>query len=451
MVVELQAFAESDSPASLLEGIPQLDGIPQAPTRPETPRPKTAEIDARRIVREFRGTRAARPDAAETSDTDASVAASDSNGADFSLECAVDWVPAGEQGVIPTGACPVCGSEWAYSRFAVAGVRSRLVDCIECGVGRLYPAPSAEAIGQFYPPSYYGVTGAKFVPIVEGLVRFVAARHVRSLSRGIPAGGRMLDVGCGRGVLLKSLADRGFEVHGFEISETAAAGADPRADIRIGNSLEDVGYPNAFFDQVILWHVFEHLPNPVEVLDEIRRILKPGGRLVIAVPNYSSLQSRWAGPAWFHLDLPRHLFHFPVKGLRRLLDERGFTRRSEHHFSLRQNPFGWVQSGLNRLSRVPRNGLYTLLKLRGGAEPFGNGVSRAVCKLAYWLGMPVACMASVAEALLRRGATVSIVAENACESVPSNVSAAASTAAASGTQRHGTQRHNDLSPCLQPA
>ena len=65
-------------------------------------------------------------------------------------------------------------------------------------------------------------------------------------------------------------------------------------------------------DQVIVWHVLEHLDEPRATVAEIRRITRPGGRLIVAVPNYSSLQARWAGAAWFHLDLPRHLHHFPV-------------------------------------------------------------------------------------------------------------------------------------------
>ncbi len=334
---------------------------------------------------------------------------------DFGLDCAVEAVAPGDQRALQVAECPVCGSQLARPRFVIPASSLRVVDCTECGLGRLHPQPGREMIDRFYPPSYYGVTGAKFVPMVEALVRLVGARHVRMLSRGLAPHARVLDVGCGRGVLLSSLADRGFEVHGFEISAAAAAGADPRAAVCIGNDLEEAGYPAASFDEVILWHVLEHLPDPRRTLGEIRRILKPGGRLIVAVPNYSSQQARWSGPAWFHLDLPRHLFHFPVAGLRRLLIDSGFAPRSEHHFSLRQNPFGWVQSALNRFRRLPRNGLYTLLKSRPGAEPAYGLPARIVLRLAYWMGMPIACALSVAEALARSGASVCIVAERRCD------------------------------------
>jgi SAM-dependent methyltransferase len=331
---------------------------------------------------------------------------------DFSLECAVQELVAAERHLVAVDTCPVCGGEWARARYDLSGLHFRIVDCTSCGLGRLHPRPASEVVFQFYPASYYGVTGAKFVPLIEWLVRLVGARHVRSLSRGLEVGARVLDVGCGRGVLLSALAERGFEAHGFEVSPSAAAGVDRRAIVRCGENLQEAGYPRAYFDQVIIWHVLEHLPDPRRSLDEIRRILKPGGRLVVAVPNYSSLQARCCGAGWFHLDPPRHLYHFPAKGLRRLLESTGFRVEREHHFSLRQNPFGWVQSILNRISQLPRNGLYSLLKRRGGGAPVCGPVGRFVLLSAYWLGMPVACVQSVVDALLGNGASVCLVARS---------------------------------------
>jgi 2-polyprenyl-3-methyl-5-hydroxy-6-metoxy-1,4-benzoquinol methylase len=312
---------------------------------------------------------------------------------------------------VDAGACPVCGERRAREVFESERFDVLVVVCCECGTGRPGRVPDDSEIRSFYPDAYYGDPGVKFTGAVESVVRLVGARHARFLARGVPSGGRILDVGCGRGVLLTTLAEHGYETHGVEVSEAAARGADPRANIRIASRLAEARYPDGFFDLVILWHVLEHLRNPRETLDEIRRIVRPGGRLVVSVPNFSSMQARWAGAAWFHLDQPRHLFHFPVAALRRMLVVSGFTCQTEHHFSLRQNPFGWIQSALNRRPYLPRNGLYTLLHSRpeGEPPPFDPKTRLRLMAAAVPL-VPVAMALSVAEVVVRSGATVHVVA-----------------------------------------
>ncbi len=319
--------------------------------------------------------------------------------------------PAGSARSEGTPPCPVCRAVEGHPVFEIEGLPNRVMRCGDCGLGRLQPMPSPEEIRSFYPDEYYGEPGAKFQPSIEGLVRWVGERHIGFLSRGLRAGARVLDVGCGRGVILGPLADRGYEAHGVELSEEATQGADPRARIRIAERLSQAGYPEQFFDQVVIWHVLEHLDDPRGTLEEIHRVLRPGGRLVVAVPNFSSLQARWTGAAWFHLDLPRHLYHFPLPALRRLLEATGFQVDSEHHFSLRQSPFGWIQSLANRWTALPRNGLYVLLHRRHAADarPFDASTRR---RLWLWLLalLPLGLALTALETVLRQGATVHLVA-----------------------------------------
>jgi len=313
--------------------------------------------------------------------------------------------------IVVAPGCVVCGGSRARPVFRIEGLASPLVICEECGTGFLHPLPSVQEIAEFYPPGYYGADGQKFHSLVEAAVRIVASRHVRFLARRVPAGGRVLDVGCGRGTALAALAGRGLEVHGMEISAAAAEGTDPRVRMHIAPRLEDVGLPANEFDLVMVWHVLEHLPQPAETLLEIHRLLKPGGRVVVAVPNFSSWQARWAGPDWFHLDPPRHLYHFPLAGLKRLLRRCGYDLEGEYHFSLRQNPFGWVQSWLNRYDRGPRNALYELLQRRSGTASLREP-RRERWRLwsAFLLGMPVGLILELAATALRSGATVHVVA-----------------------------------------
>ncbi len=307
--------------------------------------------------------------------------------------------------------CLICSSEVAVRRFEIEAMEEKVVVCTGCGLGRIHPMLTPNRLRAFYPDEYYGEPGSKFQPMIEGLVRAVGERHTSFLSRGLNAGARILDVGCGRGVILGALADQGFEVHGLEISAEAARGADPRAEIRIADNLKDAEYRTASFDQIIIWHVLEHVDDPAGTLREAHRILKPGGRLIVAVPNFSSLQARCTGAAWFHLDLPRHLYHFPLSALRQLLVLSGFHVRSVHHFSLRQNPFGWIQSLMNRFEVLPRNGLYTLLHRRSIGTPLPYD-RRTRGWLWFWLfaAAPFALLATLLSTALRSGATVHVIA-----------------------------------------
>ncbi len=307
--------------------------------------------------------------------------------------------------------CRICGDTRLKPLFRVEGVESPIFACRACELGRFHPMLGSKEIRGLYPQGYYGEPGTKFRPLIERAVRAVAARHISFLSRGLPEGASILDVGCGRGVLFAPLADRGFRVSGVEMNEDAIRGCDPRAEVRIAERLSEAGFEDESFDLVVIWHVLEHMSDPFDTIDECRRILKPGGRLIIAVPNFSSAQARLSGPHWFHLDLPRHLYHFPLEALQRLVEQAGFSVRSVHHFSLRQNPFGWIQSALNRFTRQPTDALYTLLHGRGA------GASAPLARrtqLAMWtwlvLGTPFAIGLSLLAAWLRTGATVHVVA-----------------------------------------
>lgn len=308
--------------------------------------------------------------------------------------------------------CPVCGSTDSRERFRLDSLPHAIRECAACGLGWMHPPPTEEELSAFYPPDYYGAEGVKFRGLIEWAIRLVGVRRLRFITSHLPPGAAVLDVGCGRGVLLRELADRGYRVYGTERSPEAVCGADPRAEIRCVPTLRHAAFSDGMFDLVIVWHVLEHLPDPRDTLQEIHRLLKPGGSAIIAVPNYSSWQSRWSGADWFHLDPPRHLFHFSMTALERLLTETGFQVRSRHHFSLRQNPFGWVQSALNRWSPDDRNGLYTWLLRHKWTPKEGARRGRRWWYLtAFLLGMPPAAAIEIAAALCRRGATVHVVAE----------------------------------------
>lgn len=138
--------------------------------------------------------------------------------------------------------------------------------------------------------------------------------------------GRLLEVGAASGDFLHLLKDRGFEVYGVELSERAATVAKERfgLDIFCG-MLQDASFQSNFFDSIVMYHVLEHVSDPYELLIEARRILKPGGTLIIEVPHPTGFDARFSKRLLLNiLDFPNHLFLFPPHLLKRMVAQSGY-------------------------------------------------------------------------------------------------------------------------------
>jgi SAM-dependent methyltransferase len=145
---------------------------------------------------------------------------------------------------------------------------------------------------------------------------------LNTISQFIPSG-KLLDVGCSTGFLLNAARLR-FEPTGVEPSRWAAdyAGRQLKILVRRG-TLEEAKFPDASFDVVTLVDVIEHLADPLSTLQEIRRVLKPGGLLYVVTPNIASLMARLMRSRWWGLR-PAHIYYFSPRTLRHLLDKAGF-------------------------------------------------------------------------------------------------------------------------------
>lgn len=136
---------------------------------------------------------------------------------------------------------------------------------------------------------------------------------------------RVLDVGCGSGVLLARMQSLGWEAQGVEVDPGGVAAARARGVSVHQGQLADAKFPNNHFDAVHSAHVIEHVHDPVGLLRECFRILKPGGKLVIITPNTASFGHKHFGAAWLNLDPPRHLMLFNQYNLRRAAEQQGFV------------------------------------------------------------------------------------------------------------------------------
>ena len=129
----------------------------------------------------------------------------------------------------------------------------------------------------------------------------------------------LLDVGCGSGKRMQLLRDLGWSVEGVDNDLQAIGQAQNKGlNVRLGN-LEEQEYSDNRFDAITMSHVIEHVHQPLSLLQECHRILKPGGKLVVVTPNAESWGHRLFKDAWVHLDPPRHLHLYSSKTLRKLV------------------------------------------------------------------------------------------------------------------------------------
>ncbi len=201
--------------------------------------------------------------------------------------------------------------------FATTDTRFPLVRCAGCGLLRLHPQPDAATLAAAYGPGY---TPHERSGLSGRAKSWLERRSVRQLRRELAAPRRVLDVGCATGELLTAIRAAGNpHVTGVETGELAARVARRKGlAVRTGE-LADARFPDASFDTVILSHTLEHVPDPAATLAEVARVLRPGGALILWLPNAESIEAALLRTWWIGYDAPRHLTTFGVTTLRRTL------------------------------------------------------------------------------------------------------------------------------------
>jgi len=203
-----------------------------------------------------------------------------------------------------------------------------VVRCRRCGFVYCNPVPREQDLITYYDESYDDWN--HWEQTFRHDRQYVFARGLSRLRR-FKREGRLLDVGCSFGIFLESARAAGFECYGVEVAEPAARFARERLGLNVFHgTLHQASYPSAFFDIVTLWDVLEHVPDPREMLQEVRRILKSGGLVVVRVPNvnFHLWRARIAAVVCPQknpgLDTGNHLNHFSPHTLSSLLLSEGF-------------------------------------------------------------------------------------------------------------------------------
>lgn len=250
--------------------------------------------------------------------------------------------------------CMICGKE---GELLYGGLRDHLygapgiwtlMRCHRCQLVWLNPQPITEEIGKLYTnyhthkvnnartrsPSILrkliraSILECSFNYRVEGSNRMLGSvlnligPLKKMVGRGVmwlenEDGGLLLDVGCGSGRFLHQMSQLGWESEGVEPDNKAVLAAHEAYGIKIFNGfVEEVGFPDEHFDAITMNNVIEHVPDPVGLLRECRRILKPSGKLVVITPNINSFGHQFFGEYWRGLEIPRHLYIFSTHSLR---------------------------------------------------------------------------------------------------------------------------------------
>ena len=221
-------------------------------------------------------------------------------------------------------ACRICSSEGLQPRFIKDGFR--IEKCMNCGLMQVTNPPAPSEIGSYYENGFFDEHYSKLQTDPKRLAYEYEKFNFRlkEIEKRTTGKGRILDVGCSFGFFLDVARKRGWKVYGVEISEYASNHAKRNLGLNVVNKdLIGARFDTGFFDIVTLWNVLEHLHDPVELMNEVYRILKEKGIVVLTTGDIESPLARLKRGRWRMLIPPIHLSHFSPSTINYLLDPSG--------------------------------------------------------------------------------------------------------------------------------
>lgn len=187
------------------------------------------------------------------------------------------------------------------------------------------PQPSLETLPNYYQSDdYISHTDSKrnvFEKMYHLVRTFSLNRKVKLINSFSSENKTLLDIGCGTGDFLSASKNKGWTGFGIEPDAKARSIGNKKT----GNNIFDVDqllkFDASSFDVITLWHVLEHLPNLEEQIYLFKKLLKPNGTLIVAVPNHKSFDAHYYKEHWAAYDVPRHLWHFDKTSISKLFKE----------------------------------------------------------------------------------------------------------------------------------
>jgi 2-polyprenyl-3-methyl-5-hydroxy-6-metoxy-1,4-benzoquinol methylase len=229
--------------------------------------------------------------------------------------------------------CPNCGNAnisfvLSAKDYTVSDESFEIWECGNCTLRFTQNAPGSEEIGKYYQSENYishSDTAKGFINNLYHKVRkhtLIQKRKLIIKTTG-KSMGNILDLGCGTGAFLDTMQHANWKCSGIEPDENARQKAQELYGLQVKATDEFYNFPSETFDAITLWHVLEHVHDLHSYIQQLRKLLAPGGKLFIAVPNYNSADEKMYNEYWAAYDVPRHLYHFSPKAMRQLMDTHG--------------------------------------------------------------------------------------------------------------------------------
>ena len=211
---------------------------------------------------------------------------------------------------------------------SVSGEAFELIQNTEYGYLETTPQPSSDKLPNYYDSEdYISHTDSKrnVFEKVYHIVRTISLKNKLNLINSFSSEEKnLLDIGCGTGDFLQTAQQNGWNVSGIEPNQDARNIANKKTNDAVFETDQLLKFEANRFDVITLWHVLEHLPNLEHQIATFKKLLKPNGRLIIAVPNYKSYDAEHYKNFWAAYDVPRHLWHFNQDSISKLVSKESF-------------------------------------------------------------------------------------------------------------------------------
>ncbi|SNS46322.1 2-polyprenyl-3-methyl-5-hydroxy-6-metoxy-1,4-benzoquinol methylase [Ekhidna lutea] len=220
--------------------------------------------------------------------------------------------------------CPICNHTQFQNQIicddhSVSGESFALVKCSNCSLVFTNPRPDEESLPKYYQSDAYishTDRANSLINIIYKVVRKITLRKkVHLINKINTQSGQLLDYGCGTGDFIQTATENNWQAFGYEPDEKARVIAKSKNGTSVIEKLSEV---NDQVDIITAWHVIEHVSDLKETIKSLKKKLKEGGHMILAVPNYQSFDAQHYQEFWAAYDVPRHLYHFDQVSMKAL-------------------------------------------------------------------------------------------------------------------------------------